>query len=163
MITGVVLILVFGIGLAWFPSSGHGEVRHLLLPGFSLGFAAAGGIARAMRTGVVEAEQMPHVLAARARGINGNRLTVAHILRVGLSPTVQVVALQVGYLTGGVVVTETLFVRPGLGRLLTSAVLDKDLPVVLGGVLVVVIGYVFANLTSDIFSALLDPRIQYES
>jgi ABC-type dipeptide/oligopeptide/nickel transport system permease component len=131
----------------------------LSLPALVLGFAAAGPIANVMRASLTATRRESHLLAARARGVSGWSL-LRHALRAALVPVVNITALQAAFLFGGTVVTETVFARPGLGRLLVDALLRKDFPLVQGLVLVVAGLYLFFNLLADLCSAALDPRLR---
>jgi peptide/nickel transport system permease protein len=158
--SGLLAILFFSLRLRWLPSAGEGGLRHLLLPALVLGFALSGSIARMARSRVVEVMGSPFVLAARARGLQSWRVLFVHVLRAALGPTLAVTALQFGFLLGGAVVTESVFARRGLGRLVVEAILWQDLPVVRGVVLVGALAYVFVNLASDLAQAWLDPRLR---
>lgn len=158
--SGILAILLFSLHLRWLPATGEGGLRHLLLPALVLGFALAGSIARLVRARLVEVMEEPFVLAARARGIPGWRVVWIHVLRLALPSAVTVVALQLGFLLSGAVVTESVFSRRGLGRLAVEAILWQDLPVIRGVVVVGAIAYVAANLAADVVHVWLDPRLQ---
>jgi ABC-type dipeptide/oligopeptide/nickel transport system permease component len=158
--SGLLAILFFSLRLRWLPSAGEGGLHHLLLPALVLGFALSGSIARMARSRVVEVMGAPFVLAARARGLQSWRVLFVHVLRAALGPTLAVTALQFGFLLGGAVVTESVFARRGLGRLVVEAILWQDLPVVRGVVLVGALAYVLVNLASDLAQAWLDPRLR---
>jgi ABC-type dipeptide/oligopeptide/nickel transport system permease component len=129
------------------------------LPALVLGYAAAGPIARLTRTRLLEILAQPYITAARARGLSARRVTWRHAARNAVVPVLTISALQLGFLLGGAVVTESVFNRPGLGRLLVDAILWRDLPLVQGVALVLAITYVLINLFADLASSLLDPRI----
>ncbi len=131
----------------------------LLLPALVLGFAVAGPIARVTRVSLVILQNEAYIVAARARGVHGSAL-LWHILRVALIPIVNMTALQAAFLFGGTVVTETVFARPGLGRLLVDSLLRKDFPVVQGLVLLTAGLYLLFNLAADLIAAALDPRLR---
>jgi peptide/nickel transport system permease protein len=133
----------------------------LMLPALVLGFAISGPIAEVTRASLHDAQQQAYLLAARARGITGWR-GLWHALRAALVPVVNVAALQAAFLFGGAVVTETVFARPGLGRLLVESILRKDFYVVQGLVLGVAALYLFFNLLADLAAAALDPRQRSE-
>jgi len=131
----------------------------LLLPALVLGFAIAGPIAQVTRASLVTLQNEAYIVAARARGVHGSAL-LWHILRVALIPIVNMTALQAAFLFGGTVVTETVFARPGLGRLLVDSLLRKDFPVVQGLVLLTAGLYLLFNLAADLIAAALDPRLR---
>jgi len=158
--SGLLAILLFSLTLHWLPATGEGSPRHLLMPALLLGFTLSGAVARVVRVRVGEALSQPHVTAARARGLPPLWVLIVHVLRVALGPAVAVSALQFGFLLGGAVITESVFARRGLGRLLLNAIVSRDMPVVRGVVLVGALSYVLINLLSDGFQAWLDPRLR---
>ena len=158
--SGILAILLFSLQLGWLPATGEGGLRHLVLPALALGFALSGSIARLVRARVVEVMGEPFVLAARARGLPSQRVLCVHVLRAALAPALTVVALQLGFLLGGAVVTESVFARRGLGKLAVEAIVWRDLPVVRGVVVCGAIAYVLANLAADLAQAWLDPRLR---
>jgi peptide/nickel transport system permease protein len=158
--SGILAILLFSLQLSWLPATGEGGLRHLVLPALVLGFALSGSIARLVRARVVEVMGEPFVLAARARGLPSQRVLCVHVLRAALAPALTVIALQLGFLLGGAVVTESVFARRGLGKLAVEAIVWRDLPVVRGAVVCGAIAYVLANLAADLAQAWLDPRLR---
>ncbi len=160
--TGIIAIWLFSVVLGWLPAIGSGDLRHLVLPAGVLGFHVAGSIARVTGAGLIEAKSGDFVTVARAKGLRADALWLRHILRVGLLPVITIVALQLGFLLGGTVITETLFVRRGIGRLLMDAILDRDLPVVQGVVVLGAITYSVTNALADLLYALADPRLRVD-
>jgi peptide/nickel transport system permease protein len=160
--TGTLAIWAFSVLLGWLPATGAGDLRHLILPAGVLGFHVAGGIARVTQAGLMETQGQDFVLFARSKGLAERQVWGRHILRVGLLPVITVVALQVGFLLSGTVITETLFVRGGLGGLLLRAILDRDLPVVQGVVVLAALLYSAVNALADVLYALADPRVHLE-
>ncbi len=158
--SGILMILLFSVHLRWFPSSGRGDLRHLVLPALTLGFSLSGSIARLVRTQVVEVFRMPYILAAQARGIPLWRVLLMHVLRPAAGPIVALIALQFGFLLGGAVVTESVFARQGLGRLAVQAILWRDLPLIRGIVITGAIIYLLVSLLADFLHAWLDPRLR---
>jgi len=156
--TGLVAILLFSLRLRWLPATGSGGVRHLILPTLVLGFALAGSIARLMRARLADVIQKPFVMAARARGLPRWRILFLHVMRPALSTVPTIVALQVGFLLGGAVITESVFTRQGLGQLAVEAIRWRDLPVVRGVVVFSAAAYVAVNLAADLAELWLDPR-----
>lgn len=158
--SGLLAILLFSLTLRWLPATGEGTLRHLILPALVLGVTLSGAVARVVRVRVGEALSQPYVTAARARGLPPLWVLVVHVLRVALGPAVAVTALQFGFLLGGAVVTESVFARRGLGRLLLTAIVSRDMPVVRGVVLVGALSYLLVNLLGDAVQAWLDPRLR---
>jgi ABC-type dipeptide/oligopeptide/nickel transport system permease component len=132
-----------------------------LIPALVLGFHSAGAIARTTMMYVYEARAADFVRTARAKGLRERRVITAHVLRIGLIPVITVIALQAGFLFGGTVVTESLFTRPGLGRLLLDAALTQDYPVVQGVVVFAAAVYTGLTILADIIQHLSDPRIRF--
>jgi len=160
--SGILAILLFSLRLGWLPSSGEGSWRHLVLPALVLGFALSGSIARLVQTRVSEVMNEPFVVAARARGLPARQVILFHILRAALGPALTVVALQFGFLLGGAVITESVFARRGLGKLVVEAITWRDLPVVRGIVVFSALVYVLVHWVSDVVQAWLDPRLREE-
>lgn len=158
--SGLLAILFFSLYLRWFPSSGGGDLRHLVLPASVLGFALSGSIARLVRAQVAEVLRAPYILAARARGLSLWRILSVHVLRPAAGPVVTVIALQLGFLLGGAAVTEALFARPGLGRMTLQAIVSRDLPIVRGAVLVSAVAYLLVSTLADLVRLWLDPRLR---
>jgi peptide/nickel transport system permease protein len=132
------------------------------MPALVLGFASSGAIARLVRGSLLEVFDQDYINTARAKGLRERTLLVRHALKNALIPVITIIGLQFGFLLGGTVVTETIFSRPGIGRLLVNAILWKDFPVVQGVVLLAALVYTLVNLTIDIAYAYLDPRIHYD-
>ncbi len=162
MFSGTLIVWVFAILLGWLPATGQGSLAHLALPAVAVGLSSAGGIARTVEAGVWEAMRQPFMPTAFAKGLRRWQAMMRHALRVGLLPTLDIIALQFGFLLGGAVVAESVFARQGVGRLLLTAVLNKDLPVVLGVVVLSAVAYGVLNLIADVAKAWLDPRIRYD-
>lgn len=160
--SGILFILLFSITLRWLPATGDGGFSYLIMPATVLGIAAAGSIARQTRSGVLEALSQEYVIVARAKGLREWGVIIGHVLRNALIPVVTIIGLRFAFLLGGAVVTETVFARRGLGRLVVDAILWKDFPVVQGVVLLVAAIYVLVNLVVDVSYALLDPRVRYD-
>ena len=158
----LLLMLIFSFRLGWFPSVGSGSLRHLVLPAIVLGVGEAGVIARMVRANMVEVLRQEYVTVARAKGLAYRTVIVRHALRNALIPVVTVLGLQFGFMLGGAVIVETVFARPGIGRLAVDSILAKDYPMVQGVVLFSAVIYVFVNLIVDISYAWFDPRIHYE-
>jgi peptide/nickel transport system permease protein len=158
---GLLLIFVFSLHLGLLPATGGGGLDHLVMPAFALGAGAAAIIAALTRSSMLEVLRMDYMTTARAKGLAGASVVLRHGLANALIPIVTIFGLQAGQLLAGTVIIETVFGRPGIGRLLINAILNKDFPLVQGIVLFVAIAYVFINLLVDVVYAAVDPRIRY--
>jgi len=158
---GLMLMLVFAVHLHWFPTSGRGDWRHLVLPGITLGAGAAAIIARVTRSSLLEVLNQDYIRTATAKGLRSETVIYRHALKNGLIPVVTVVGLEFGYLLAGAVITETVFAYPGIGRLLVDSIAFRDFPVVQGILLILSVQFVLVNLAVDLLYAWLDPRIHY--
>jgi peptide/nickel transport system permease protein len=159
----LLLILLFSVRLGWFPATGIGGWRHIVLPAVALGANFSAIIARLVRSSVLEVLRQDYVLTARAKGLQERIVILRHALRNALIPVVTIVGLQFGNLLGGAVVVETVFARQGFGRLAITAILAKDFPLIQGVVLFSAVIYVALNILVDLSYAWLDPRIKYEA
>lgn len=167
-VIGYILIYVFAIKLAWLPVQGYSPLadgagpflRHLVLPVVALSFVFIALIARVTRASVLEVLGEDYIRTARAKGVTTFRLLRRHALRPALVPVVTVIGIAFALLVGGVVVTESVFNIPGLGRLTVDSVLRRDYPVIQGLILVFSAAYVITNLIVDLLYSVLDPRIR---
>jgi len=159
---GLMLILLFSVQLRWFPTGGAGGLHALVLPAIALGASSAAIIARMTRSSLLEVIRQDFTRTAKAKGLAGRVVIFRHALRNALIPVVTVVSLQFGYLLGGAVVTETVFSRPGLGRMLVDAIGSRDFPIVQGGLMVLGASFVLMNVLVDLLYAYLDPRVRYD-
>lgn len=174
---GLMLILVFSIGLDWFPTSGMEDVvqfyegwdrvvdiaHHLVLPAITLSLFYLALYARLMRATMLEQRGLDYVTTARAKGLTEQQITVRHVLRNALLPVVTVAGVQVGGLLGGSVVVESVFAWPGLGQLAFEALFSRDYNLLLGIFFLSACLVVFVNLAVDIIYVFLDPRIRVQS
>jgi len=158
---GLLLIFAFSLQIRLFPATGGGDLQHLVLPAVTLGLGAAAILARLTRSSMLEVLRQEYVTTARAKGLAEWLVILRHALKNALIPVVTIFGLQFGQLLAGTVVVETVFARPGIGRLIIDGILNKDFPIVQGVVLVVAVSYVLVNLLVDILYAVLDPRIRY--
>ena len=158
---GLLLIFVFSLQLGWLPATGGGDVAHLVLPSVTLGAIASAIIARLTRSSMLEVLGQDYVRTARAKGLAWWGVVVRHALKNALIPVITIFGLQFGNLLAGAVIVETVFSRPGLGRLIVGGILAKDFPLVQGSVLFVASGYVLINVLVDIAYAFADPRIRF--
>lgn len=159
-VLGPLLIIVFAVQLGWFPVGGASEAASLVLPAVTLASGLAAVLTRMTRAAMLEALLLPHVQAARARGLGELVVLFGHVCRNAALPVVTVIGLQLGALLGGAVVTETVFNWPGLGQLLIESIARRDYPVVQGAVLLVALTYIVVNGVVDLLYTRLDPRIQ---
>jgi peptide/nickel transport system permease protein len=168
---GLVLILVFSLGLKLLPSSGMVSARgdggvvdvlqHLVLPSVTLGAISAALIARMTRASLLEVMTQEFVLVARAKGLRESLLVRRHALKNALLPVLTVMGLQMGSLLGGAVITETIFSWPGIGFQLYRGIALRDVALVQGAALVIATSFVVINLVVDLLYSYLDPRIRY--
>jgi peptide/nickel transport system permease protein len=167
-VSGVVLLYVFAVWLKWLPITAmppdgapfYERFYYLILPAIPLMFLELGYIARMARVGTVQVLNMPYIRTAVLKGVPQRRVVFGHVLRNAMVPTVTVIGSQVGWLIGGLVVVETLFVYPGIGRIMVDAAQTHDVPMLEAAVLMVAIIYMVSNLIADIVVALLNPRIR---
>jgi peptide/nickel transport system permease protein len=167
---GLLMIILFAVHLGWLPSGGYvpfGEdplawLQSTTMPAFSLALLQAGLLARITRSSMLEVLRQDYIRTARAKGLPERRVILKHALANALIPIVTVVGIIVSLLLSGAVVTEALFSLPGMGQLLTQAVLNRDYPMVQGGLLLVTVFLVLVNITVDTLYAVLDPRVRHE-
>ena len=166
-VAGVILLVVFAVELGWFPvsssvpSANPGDVfRQLLLPSIPLMLVLFGYISRMARAGTVEALDSDYTRTAVLKGLPRRTVVWRHVMRNALLPTITVVSVQVGYLVGGLVVIETLFNYPGIGKLVLDSAQGHDLPVLEATVLTVAVIYMASNLVADVLYGVLNPRIR---
>ena len=177
---GIMMILLFGLYLRWFPISGHvpfltplfsGDVGtafgnlprallHLILPGIAVGTYSLARNTRLIRSSLLEVLEQDYVRTARSKGLSERRVLIHHALRNAWLPVVTVIGLQFGFLLGGVVVVETVFSYPGLGRLLFAAINQRDIPLVQAGVVLLAGIFILLNLVVDLVYVRLDPRMK---
>jgi peptide/nickel transport system permease protein len=158
---GLLLIFTFSLHLGWFPATGGGDLWHLVLPSVTLGMIASAIIARLTRSSMLEVLGQDYVRTARAKGLAWWGVVVRHALKNALIPVITIFGLQFGNLLAGAVIVETVFSRPGLGRLIVGGILAKDFPLVQGTVLFVATAYVMINVLVDLTYAFVDPRIRF--
>lgn len=157
---GIILLLVFGLGLRWFPIISGTSVQGLILPALTLAIPLAGFMAQSTRAEFERALDQPFVLSARMRGLGEWGVRLRHVLRHAVIPAVTLSGWALGATLSGAVIVESIFSRPGIGSVLVAAVNAQDLPVVVGIVTLVAVVYVIANLLVDIVYTLVDPRLE---
>jgi ABC-type dipeptide/oligopeptide/nickel transport system permease component len=157
---GLLLILIFSINLNIFPSSGATGWKSIVLPALTLGFVSAGLISRLLRSSLLEVLNEDYIRTAKGKGLTDKIILIKHALKNAMIPVITILGLQFGNMLAGAVVTETVFSRPGLGRIVVNGILWKDYPLVQGTVLFIAFIYVFVNLFVDISYYWFDPRIK---
>ena len=167
---GLLMILVFGVWLGWLPVAGYvpledgwlATLRSLAMPALALGLVQSALIARITRSSMLDVLREQYILAGRARGLAERVVVYKHALKNAIIPTLTVIGITFALLIGGAVVIETVFNIPGVGRLIVSAVLRRDYPVVQGVVLLIAVAYTMINLLIDLAYLVIDPRIRYQ-
>lgn len=157
--SGLLLITLFGLVLKWVPVVGDAGLRSLILPAIALALPTSAVVARMTRSTMLATMGEDFVRTARAKGVPRRLVVYKHALKAALIPVVTVVSLQFGALLGGAIVVESVFARPGLGRLAVEAILARDFPVVQGVVLVSAVVFVLVNFAAEMLYSVLDPRI----
>ena len=157
---GLMLILLFGVVLGWLPAGGRGDLQHLILPAFTLGYFTSAAILRLTRSSMLEVLSSDYVKFARLKGLHEQVVLWKHGLKNALLPVITFAVLLFVQFLGGAVVTETVFAWPGLGRLILESVTTRDYPIVQAGVLVLSSLYLIGNLCVDLLYSYLNPRIR---
>jgi peptide/nickel transport system permease protein len=168
-VSGVVLISIFAVELGWFPaqsaidpqSSFAQALPYLILPAVTVALTSLAYVVRMTRSSTVDVLETDYVRTANLKGLPPWRVLFTHVLRNSLLPTITVVAIGIGWLIGGLIVTEAVYAYPGIGRLLLFAIQRRDLQLIQATALLIVLIYVFANLIADVLYAVLNPRIRY--
>ena len=161
----LILVIIFALNLHWLPATGMGHnfpdlMRSLVLPTITLGFGYAALIARTTRSSVLEVMRQDYIDTARSKGITEKKVIWRHMMKNALIPIVTVIGLNFGTLLGGSVLTETIFSWPGVGRFVVESISNKDIPCVLGSIVMLSILFTIVNLVVDILYVYLDPRIK---
>ncbi|KPL72001.1 hypothetical protein ADN00_16000 [Ornatilinea apprima] len=168
--SGILLVLIFAVGLRWLPSINYVPptdnfglfLRHLLLPAVTLGWSLAGTTTRLTRSSILEELGKDYVRTARSKGMREHAVLWGHVLRNALIPTVTMIGLQMAFLIGGAVVVESVFAWPGIGLLVVDSIFGRDYPVVQGVILTVAVLVVVVSLIVDVIYTVLDPRIRFD-
>jgi len=172
---GLLAIYVFAFTLGWFPAQGTttaigltgfelfiDKLRHLVLPGLTLGLASTAAYMRYMRTEILEVKGSDFIRTAHAKGLSNESVLYKHTLRNALIPIITLLGLEFGTLLSGAIITERVFNYPGLGTLFLGAITNRDYPVIMAINLILAITILVGNLLADIFYAIVDPRIRYD-
>jgi ABC-type dipeptide/oligopeptide/nickel transport system permease component len=157
---GIMLILIFSVTIQWFPSSGRGEIQHLVLPAITLGMFTMARTARMMRSSMLEVLGQEYMKTAKAKGLSPGMVILKHALKNAAIPVVTIIGMELGTLLGGAVITETIFAWPGVGRLAVQAIYNRDYPVVQAAVFLLASIFVLVNLVVDLLYTYLDPRVK---
>ncbi|RHZ96210.1 ABC transporter permease [Cereibacter sphaeroides] len=162
---GLVLILLFSVTLGWLPVSGYGEtlgekISHLILPGLTVALSLSAVLTRSLRAGMIAGIHSDVATAARARGMSENAVFWRHVVPNALVPTVNLLAVNIGWLIGGTVVVESVFALPGMGQLLVRGIFSRDYMVVQGVAMTFAVATVLVNFLADIVTVALDPRVK---
>ncbi len=167
-VSGLLLISFLAIGLEWFPANSsispdstfRDALPYLILPAITVSLTGLGYIARMTRSGTIDVLRTDYVRAADLKGLPARQVLIRHVLRNSLLPTVTVVAMGIGWLLGGLIVTEAVYGYPGLGRLIVYGIQRQDLPLIQASSMIIVAIYSFSNLAADILYGFLNPRIR---
>jgi peptide/nickel transport system permease protein len=162
---GIMLILIFGLKLGWFPVAGFGNtfsghLRGIVLPGITIALALSPILIRSLRASLIDVLSSDYIVTARAKGISSSRVVFGHALRNAAVSSITVLGVNIAYLTGTTLVVEQVFSLPGIGQQMINSILGRDFPTVQGITLVFAIMVVVVNLLTDVTHAVLDPRVQ---
>ncbi|WP_424929872.1 ABC transporter permease [Amaricoccus tamworthensis] len=163
---GVMLIILFSVELDWLPVSGYGEtfqekITHLILPGLTVALSLSAVVTRSLRAGMIAGLQSDVATAARARGMPDNVVFWRHVVPNALVPTINLLAVNIGWLIGGTVVVESVFALPGMGQLLVRGIFTRDYMVVQGVAMTFAVATLLINFAADIITAAVDPRVKF--
>ena len=156
---GLLLILILGVQLRWFPTYGYGGLKHLILPAITLGTAMTAILTRFQRATMLEVLNKNYIRTAKAKGLKASAVIGKHAFRNTLVPVVTIIGMQFAHLLSGVVIVEAVFAWPGIGHFLVDSINARDYPAIQGFVLMIAFFMVFTNLVVDILYAFLDPCI----
>lgn len=155
---GLMLIIIFAVGLGWFPASGYGSLRQLVLPSLALSVVVIADVTRLTRSAMLEVARQEYVRTAYAKGAGSNRATIVHVFRNALVPVVTMIGLKAATLISGSIIIETIFAVPGLGWLLIRSINSFDFPLIQATIILIGIFVVITSLVVDITYRLIDPR-----
>ena len=159
---GLLVLWFFAVQHQWFPVAGGYGWKGLILPGLTMGVRSSCLIARLTRSSMLEVLRQDYLTTARAKGLAERVVLIRHAMKNALVPVITILGLQIGWMLGGAVIVESVFARPGIGRLAVVAIQRHNFPVVQGAILLAAVTYVSVNLVVDICYAYLDPRIRYQ-
>ena len=159
-VVALLLLYVFAATLQWFPMSGFGTVRHVVLPALTLGVLGAGWYARMVRSAMIDVLNQDYIRTARAKGVSERSVVLRHAVPNALLPIVAMIGIDIGQFMGGVVVVEAVYGWPGIGQLAWQAIQQVDIPIIMGVTLISSLAIVIGNLVADLVAPLIDPRIR---
>jgi ABC-type dipeptide/oligopeptide/nickel transport system permease component len=159
---GLLLIYAFAVHFRWFPPTGHGTLKQLILPALALGLPRMGRIARITRSSLLEVIDQDYIRTARAKGLMERVVVFRHALRNALIPIISLLGLDLGYIVGGSVVIEHVFARPGIGDMMLRGIYSRDFPVLQGSMFVLALAIILSNIIADFAYMLVDPRIRHK-
>lgn len=159
----LLLVMLFSLKLGWLPVFGSGTPAHMVLPAVTLAMPGAAVLARLVRSSVLDVKGADYVRTAVSKGLGPRRIMLRHVLPNSLMPALTILGLNLSHLLGGAFVVETIFAWPGIGRLMVQAIFDRDIPVVMGAVLVVVPMALLVTLAVDLLHSALDPRVRHHA
>ncbi len=159
---GMMLILLFSLKFGFFPATGVGTWKHLVLPAITLGTAGAALTTRLVRSSMLEVINQDYIRTARAKGLRERVVIYKHALKNAMLPVLTMIGLRLGFILGGAVITEKVFGRPGMGRLMVDSIFRRDYLVVQAVTIIIAVTVLFANLAIDIIYSFIDPQIKYE-
>ena len=163
---GVMLIILFSVKLDWLPVSGYGKtfdekLIHLILPGLTIALSLSAVVTRSLRAGMIAGLTSDVATAARARGMPETAVFWLHVVPNAMVPTINLLAVNIGWLIGGTVVIESVFAVPGMGQLLVRGIFSRDYMVVQGVAMTFAVATLLINFAADIITAALDPRVEF--
>jgi peptide/nickel transport system permease protein len=158
---GLLLIYAFAVHVRWFPPTGYGTIKHLVLPALALGLPRVGRIARITRSSLLEVIGQDYIRTARAKGLAERVVVFRHALRNALIPIISLLGLDLGYIVGGSVVIEHVFARQGIGDMMLRAIYSRDFPVLQGSMFVLALAIILSNIIADVAYVIVDPRIRH--
>jgi len=157
---GILLIEFFALQMHWLPTSGYGDLKHLILPAITLSAVLLPNFVLVTRTAILELVGEQFVVTGRAKGLSRTRVLLTHVLPNALNPVLSLLGIQIGTLMAGSIITETIYAWPGVGRLLLNSISHRDVPVVEAAVFFIATTIAIANLLVDVLQMLIDPRIR---
>jgi peptide/nickel transport system permease protein len=158
---GLILIIIFSLKLSWFPSSGWGSIKHMILPVISISAYPTAALTRLTRSSMLDVIRQNYIRTAKSKGLSELAVISKHALKNACLPVITMIGVQLGILIGGSILTETVFAIPGLGSLTVTAVYARDYAIIRGSILVVAVIVAIINLIVDLLYTLFDPRISY--
>ena len=157
---GILLIEFFALQMHWLPTSGYGDLKHLILPAVTLSAVLLPNFVLVTRTAILELVGEQFVVTGRAKGLSRTRVLLTHVLPNALNPVLSLLGIQIGTLMAGSIITETIYAWPGVGRLLLNSISHRDVPVVEAAIFFIATTIAIANLLVDVLQMLIDPRIR---